>query len=326
MAKTLVDVLRSLEENFADHSIFLSMHGVKERDYPFQLMDDARSAIFSSQQKNDLVKNHKLSDALVEELAILVGNALDVDSEVPRVRISRSKVIKRFQSWANGERLRTRPILTSPDEVNAVFNALTLPFFVAEPEELTPFPADSLETDVDGDAGQFSNAAGSKPSSIRFADRKLQISSQDVDETVEQATVDELDDEFVDAFEERFVLPFETARHILVADHLGSLSDARRLLVVEQVCYIATDAGWNLTYTSRDEKDTRWNELSNRTVGKATVRTGRLVKLLQDVMKIVTNEITGYSGHTAKADIELVRTRIARRLKEDSLKGSTDVR
>jgi hypothetical protein len=61
--------------------------------------------------------------------------------------------------------------------------------------------------------------------------------------------------------------------------------------------------------------------LSNRPVGKSTVRTGRLIELLQDVMQIVTGNTQNYSGHTAKSDIELVRARIARRLKEDSLKA-----
>jgi hypothetical protein len=262
-----------------------------------------------------------LSDELVDELSLLVGNALDEDSEVARVRISRSKVIKRIQSWASGERPRTRPILTSLGEVNAVFDALALPFFVAASDELTQSSRESPQTVVDGDADQYANAVDSEPGSIRFADRKLQISSQDVDETFKQAATNDLDDEPVVAFEEKLALPMEAARHILVADNLGSLSDARRLLVVEQVCYIATDAGWNLTYTSRDEKDVRWNDLSNRAVGKATVRTGRLVKLLQDVMQIVTGNVQSYSGHTAKSDIELVRARIARRLKDDSLKS-----
>ncbi|OSQ54466.1 hypothetical protein MCRY_21140 [Marivita cryptomonadis] len=320
VSKVLKDVLRSLEEGFADHSVFLSMHGVKTQDYSLQLTDYAERGIFSSQQKNDLAERHDLPNELVEELSILVGNALDTDSEVPRVRISRSKVINRIQGWATGERLRTRPILMSPGEINAIFDALALPFFVAALEEPAKPSADSPQADANGDAGQFSRSVKSAPSTNRFAQGKLQISSEDEDESAARVAISDLDDQPTLASEERFALPFEAARHILVADNLGALSDARRLLVVEQVCYIATDAGWSLTYTSRDEGG-RWSDVSNRDVGKSTVRTGRLIKLLQDVMQIVTGHAQTYSGHTAKSDIESVRARIARRLKDDSLKA-----
>lgn len=319
VSKVLTDVLRSLEEDFADHSVFLSMHGVKTQDYPFKLTDYAECGIFSSQQKNDLAERHGLAKELVDELSVLVGNALDDDSEVPRVRISRSKVIKRIQSWANGERLRSRPILMSLGEINVVFDALALPFFVAASDQLTESSGDSPQADANGDTGQFLRSVNSSPVRNLFAEGKLQSSSEDEEERAAQVAISELNSQPNLALGERFALPLEAARNILVADNLGYLSDARRLLVVEQVCYIATDAGWSLTYTSRDEGG-GWSDLSNRPVGKSTVRTGRLIELLQDVMQIVTGNTQNYSGHTAKSDIELVRARIARRLKEDSLK------
>lgn len=320
VSKVLTDVLRSLEEDFADHSVFLSMHGVKTQDYPFKLTDYAECGIFSSQQKNDLAERHGLAKELVDELSVLVGNALDDDSEVPRVRISRSKVIKRIQSWANGERLRSRPILMSLGEINVVFDALALPFFVAVSDQLTESSGDSPQADANGDTGQFLRSVNSSPGRNLFAEGKLQSSSEDEEERAAQVAISELNSQPNLALGERFALPLEAARNILVADNLGYLSDARRLLVVEQVCYIATDAGWSLTYTSRDEGG-GWSDLSNRPVGKSTVRTGRLIELLQDVMQIVTGNTQNYSGHTAKSDIELVRARIARRLKEDSLKA-----
>ncbi len=320
VSKVLTDVLRSLEEDFADHSVFLSMHGVKTQDYPFKLTDYAECGIFSSQQKNDLAERHGLAKELVDELSVLVGNALDDDSEVPRVRISRSKVIKRIQSWANGERLRSRPILMSLGEINVVFDALALPFFVAVSDQLTESSGDSPQADANGDTGQFLRSVNSSPVRNLFAEGKLQSSSEDEEERAAQVAISELNSQPNLALGERFALPLEAARNILVADNLGYLSDARRLLVVEQVCYIATDAGWSLTYTSRDEGG-GWSDLSNRPVGKSTVRTGRLIELLQDVMQIVTGNTQNYSGHTAKSDIELVRARIARRLKEDSLKA-----
>lgn len=320
VSKVLTDVLRSLEEDFADHSVFLSMHGVKTQDYPFKLTDYAECGIFSSQQKNDLAERHGLAKELVDELSVLVGNALDDDSEVPRVRISRSKVIKRIQSWANGERLRSRPILMSLGEINVVFDALALPFFVAASDQLTESSGDSPQADANGDTGQFLRSVNSSPGRNLFAEGKLQSSSEDEEERAAQVAISELNSQPNLALGERFALPLEAARNILVADNLGYLSDARRLLVVEQVCYIATDAGWSLTYTSRDEGG-GWSDLSNRPVGKSTVRTGRLIELLQDVMQIVTGNTQNYSGHTAKSDIELVRARIARRLKEDSFKA-----
>jgi hypothetical protein len=239
---------------------------------------------------------------------------------VPRVRISRSKVIKRIQSWANGERLRSRPILMSLGEINVVFDALALPFFVAASDQLTESSGDSPQADANGDTGQFLRSVNSSPVRNLFAEGKLQSSSEDEEERAAQVAISELNSQPNLALGERFALPLEAARNILVADNLGYLSDARRLLVVEQVCYIATDAGWSLTYTSRDEGG-GWSDLSNRPVGKSTVRTGRLIELLQDVMQIVTGNTQNYSGHTAKSDIELVRARIARRLKEDSLKA-----
>lgn len=320
VSNALKDVLRSLEQDTADHSIFLSMHGVKAQDYPFQVIDCAERGVFSPQQKIGLAERHDLPKQLVEELSILVGNALDTDSEAPRVRISRSKVIKRTQSWANGERIRTRPILMSLSEINAVFDALALPFFVASSEELTQSSGDSPQADANGDVGQFLQSVKSGPDVNLFADGKLQISSEDEDGRAAQMAISELYSQPNLASGDRIALPFEAARQILVADNLGSLSDARRLLVVEQVCYIATDAGWSLTYTSRDDGG-RWSDAANRDVGKSTVRTGRLIELLQDVMQIVTGNVQSYSGHTAKSDIELVRARIARRLKDDSLKS-----
>lgn len=320
VSNALKDVLSSLEQNFADHSIFLSMHGVKAQDYPFQVINYAERGVFSSQQKNGLAERHDLPNELVEELSILVGNALDTDSEAPRVRISRSKVIKRIQRWARGERLRTRPILMSLSEINAVFDALALPFFVAASDDLTQFSGDRPQADANGDAGQFLQSAKSGPDTNLFAGGKLQIASEDKDERAARVAISELNSQPNLASGDRIALPLEAARNILVADNLGSLSDARRLLVVEQVCYIATDAGWSLTYTSRDEEG-RWSNQANRSVGKSTVRTGRLIELLQDVMQIVTGNAQSYSGHTAKSDIELVRARIARRLEEDSLKG-----
>lgn len=320
VSKVLKDVLRSLEEGFADHSVFLSMHGVKTQDYPFKLTDYAECGIFSSQEKNDLAERHGLAKELVDELSVLVGNALDDDSEVPRVRISRSKVIKRIQSWANGGRLRTRPILMSLGEINAVFDALALPFFVSASDELAESLGDSPQAYANGDAGQILRSVNSSPGTNQFTDGKLQISSEYEDKRAAQVSISELKSQPNFATGERIALPLEAARNILVADNLGSLSDARRLLIVEQVCYIATDAGWSLTYTSRDEEG-RWSDQANRSVGKSTVRTGRLIKLLQDVMQIVMGNAQSYSGHTAKSDIELVRARIARRLKDDSLKA-----
>jgi hypothetical protein len=204
----------------------------------------------------------------------------------------------------------------SPGEINAIFDALALPFFVAAIEA----PVQSSADNPQADAGQFSRSVQSAPGTNRFAQVKLQISSEDEDERAARVAISDLDDQPTLASEERIALPIEAARHILVADNLGALSDARRLLVVEQVCYIATDAGWSLTYTSRDEGG-RWSDPANRDVGKSTVRTGRLVELLQDVMHTVTGNAQSYSGHTAKSDIELVRARIARRLKDDSLKA-----
>lgn len=320
VSKAFKGVLNSLEQETADHSVFLSLHGVKATDYPFEVKDYAERGIFSSQQKNDLAERHGLAKELVDELSVLVGNALDGGSEVPRVRVSRSKVIERLQSWANGGRLRTRPILMSLGEINAVLDALALPFFVAAPDELTESSGHSPQAYANGDGGQFLRSVNSSPGTNFFADGKLQISSEDEDERAAQVAISELNSQPNLASGERIALPLEAARKILVADNLGSLSDARRLLVVEQVCYIATDAGWSLTYTSRDEEG-RWSDQANRSVGKSTVRTGRLIELLQDVMQIVTGNAQSYSGHTAKSDIGLVRARIARRLKQDSLKA-----
>lgn len=318
--KVLTHVLGTLDQDTAGQSVFLSLHGVKTTDYPFEVKDYAELGIFSSQQKNALAKRHDLAKELVDDLSVLVGNALDDDSEVPRVRISRSKVIKRLQSWANGERLRTRPILMSLDEINVVFDALALPFFVPASDELKQSALKDSEVSLNGDTDQFLQFVKSAQGTNRFADGKLQISSEHEDDSAAKLATSELNSKPTLASREKFALPLEAARQVLVADNLGSLSDARRLLVVEQVCYIAIDAGWSLTYTSRDEGG-GWSDLSNRPVGKSTVRTGRLIKLLQDVMQIVTGHAQTYSGHTAKSDIELVRARIARRLKDDSLKA-----
>jgi len=96
------------------------------------------------------------------------------------------------------------------------------------------------------------------------------------------------------------LIGLETASRVLRPDDKRRERDSRRLLVVESCCYIALDAGWNITYTTDStlEKDQRG---------------GRLIALIKDVVSQVTGSNLNVSGHTLKSDIELVRRRFENR-------------
>lgn len=92
----------------------------------------------------------------------------------------------------------------------------------------------------------------------------------------------------------------DDAQRILQPDDRTKERDSRRILVVEACCYVAQDAGWPVTYTS------------DSTVLKDQ-RCGRLIKLIKDVIAMVTRKANTASGHTLKADIERVSGRFKKR-------------
>ena len=89
------------------------------------------------------------------------------------------------------------------------------------------------------------------------------------------------------------------AHKVLVPDNRNEEYDSRRRFVVQQCCYVALDAGWPLSFTT-DASLTR------------DQRTGRLVELIKDVLRLVTAPPQLISGETIIGDIKIARSSIAR--------------
>ncbi|MEI4263613.1 hypothetical protein [Roseovarius sp. D0-M9] len=105
-------------------------------------------------------------------------------------------------------------------------------------------------------------------------------------------------------------ISLDKARRVLQPDDRRNERDGRRLLVVESCCYVALDAGWNITYTTDS------SALKNQ-------RGGRLITLIKDVIGVVSHNQHVASVHTLKEDIVLVRARLERRGELPRTRAST---
>ena len=96
------------------------------------------------------------------------------------------------------------------------------------------------------------------------------------------------------------IVSLDDAQRILQPDDRTKERDSRRILVVEACCYVARDAGWRVTYTSDSSalKDQRG---------------GRLIKLIRDVIAMVSHNANKASVHTLKDDLVRVSRRFERR-------------
>lgn len=107
-------------------------------------------------------------------------------------------------------------------------------------------------------------------------------------------------------------IDLDTARRVLEPDDRRNERDSRRLLVVECCCYVALDAGWSVTYTT-GPRSKRKIMAPDAETEVSTERRGPLVRLIQDVVALVTENEVEFSGHTIKADLELVKLRLQMR-------------
>lgn len=241
-----------------DYSIYPSIDWINPTDFPFRIADYREQGIFTDDQLEFLVQQHGLTDDLARELSVLVGNALDINSYVSFVRISRSRVQRRLASALNGKRVRTTPMLDDVGVINQLFAALSLPHFVP----------------VDGDHPGKIRMAGPPHEIWGAGGRSLVIAGP------------------------RLPISLEIAQLVLVPDDRRTEADERRRLVVEQCCHIAKDAGWSLSFTT------------DPTLPK-NQRTGRLVELIKDVIRLATDPPMDLSGDTIVSDIELARLRMS---------------
>ncbi|SDJ44657.1 hypothetical protein SAMN05421850_1332 [Lutimaribacter saemankumensis] len=226
---------------------------------PFRIADYREAGIFRDEEQRTLAEKHGLSAEHVNELSLLVGNALDVGSYVTFVRISRSRVQRDLERAFNRERLRADPLLDDIGVLNQVFAALSLPYFVPMPE----------------DSSDAVHMAGPPEAIWGTGTRDLAISGPHIPVTL------------------------NVARKVLVPDNRRNEYDSRRRFVVQQCCYVALDAGWQLSFTT-DARLTR------------DQRTGPLVELIKDVLRLVTDPPQLISGETIIGDIKIARTSIAR--------------
>lgn len=208
----------SSREASGDYSIYLPRDRVKAHALPFRIADYDEKGIFSEDVQKAIVQRHGLDAGHVAELSILVGNALDVESYVSFVRISRSRVERRIETARRGGRLRTQPMYGEDDIglINQAFAALTLPFFVP----------------VEGEPPEQIHMAGSPEAIWGAGDRDLGISGA------------------------RIPIKLDLALKVLVPDDHRAEADDRRRAVVEQCCHIAREAGWAPSYTTRVDRET----------------------------------------------------------------------
>ena len=90
--------------------------------------------------------------------------------------------------------------------------------------------------------------------------------------------------------EPRIPITLNVARKVLVPDNHNDEYDGRRRFIVQQCCYVALDAGWRLSFTT----DTSLN---------GDKRTGPLVELIKDVLRLVTDPPQLISGETIVKDL-----------------------
>lgn len=200
----------SSEASPGDYSIYLPIDRIKISALPFRIGDYGEAGIFTEAECKKLAVHHGLELVRVVELSVLVGNALDAESYVSFVRISRSRVQERLAATAEGKRLRAKPLLDNIDVINQVFAALSLPYFVPLSE------------------GQADTApmAGAPEAIWGTVNRNLSLSKP------------------------HRPIPFDVASKVLVPDDYRTEADDRRRAVVEQCCYIALDIGWALSFTT----------------------------------------------------------------------------
>lgn len=208
-----------------DYSIYLPRDGIRTTNLPFRIADYEEKGIFSKNERRRLAERHRLDAQHVMELSSLVGNALDVDSYVSLVRISRSRVERNIEIARLGGRLRANPMFGEHEigQINQTFAALSLPYYVP----------------VEGEAPENIHMAGPPEAIWGTGDRDLQIA------------------------EPHMPIKVDLALKVLVPDDYRTETDDRRRAVVEQCCRIARDAGWPLTFTTsvNREKDTRTGRL-----------------------------------------------------------------
>jgi len=89
-----------------------------------------------------------------------------------------------------------------------------------------------------------------------------------------------------------------------------SVSDDRRISLIESCCYIWLDAGRKLTFTTRPDKPS------------SEQREGELIRFIQTVVGMVTKPMSQIPGETLRSDIELVRRRFRRRGALDPIGGT----
>jgi hypothetical protein len=242
----------SSKETPDDYSIYLNIDRIKTTDLPFRIADYREEGIFTDDEQKVLAERHGLAAKHIKELSLLVGNALDCNSDVSFVRISRSRVQRRLDHALNGKRMRTKPLLDDIDSINRAFVSLSLPYFVP--------------TSDDRPGGHHIAEAPEGFSGNRPTDSRIPVS-------------------------------LKLARAVLVPDDYRTEADERRRTVVVQCCYVALDAGWPLSFST------------DPSLVKSQ-RTGRLVNLIRDVVRLTTDPQITLNGDTIVSDIEVARLRM----------------
>jgi len=118
---------QAVDEDFA---IYPHRDHITVAAIPFNLNDYGDRGAFSEEQIQTLSGRHSLSMEQIRELSRLVGYALDNDSQVSLVTISRATAARRMSDRKLGKRARDRQLDAA--EANALFDGFGFDVRVAE--------------------------------------------------------------------------------------------------------------------------------------------------------------------------------------------------
>ena len=135
---------RSTQTADEDFAIYPLRDHVTADAVPFKLDDYGDRGAFSEEQIQTLSDRHSLSMEQVRELSRLVGYALDIESQVSLVTISRATAARRLSNRKLGK--RGRDLQLDASEANVLFDSFGLNATVLDDAELAR--ADAIDPNV----------------------------------------------------------------------------------------------------------------------------------------------------------------------------------
>ncbi|HEV8036131.1 hypothetical protein [Yoonia sp.] len=113
-----------------DFAIYPHRDHITQASMPFKLHDYGDKGAFNEDQIRELSDRHSLTIEQIRELSRLVGYALDIESQVSLVSISRTTAARRLRNRKLGKRNRDKQLDAA--EANALFDGFGCDVRVAE--------------------------------------------------------------------------------------------------------------------------------------------------------------------------------------------------